>query len=321
MAKQKYVRRTAKALKDAIEEAERRRNVRDRPADDIVSIEPWKIETRPEMFQIRRFTYGHKNTDIDYVKKLERTIGIVGELDAPVVIKIGGRWVCVDGHHRIEAYNRASRRAAIKCIWFGGTVHEAVDEAMRLNGKDRLNVSQQDRLERAWELVVLGKHSKAEIVKLCGVGEGSVAYMRRIMRTYEDDDAGGRLFRQRLAMSLEEASWATARLSFVGVEPKERDDEDRAAKLAKRINSRLTNLLSREPHITARALELYDPELPRALRTAWNEAERERARQRSQDTATRLISAMKAGARSEDEEDTETPLSGPEEPGEPLADL
>jgi ParB/Sulfiredoxin domain len=302
MAKQKYVRRVAKALKDAIEKAECGHDVRHRPADGIVSIEPWKIETRPEMFQIRRFTYGHKDTDIEYVKKLERTIGIVGELDAPVVIKIDGEWVCVDGHHRIAAYNRTGWRDPIRCLWFEGTVREAVDESMRLNGKDRLNVSQQDRLERAWELVILGKHSKAEIVKLCGVGEGSVAHMRRIKKTYEEGDVGSKLFRKRLGMPLEEASWATARLAFVGAEPKERDDEERAAKLARRINSKLTNLLSRDPRVTARALEIYNPELPSALMKVWKWT-------------------LKNPQKIIEKEDAPSALSDAERPGGPLPEL
>src|SRR5512143_1207645 len=96
-ARTKYVRRTAKALKNAIESAEWKRDVRHRPADGIINIEPWRIETQPEMFQIREFVYGHKDTDLDYVKTLERKIGIVGELDPPIVIKVDGRWVCVDG--------------------------------------------------------------------------------------------------------------------------------------------------------------------------------------------------------------------------------
>lgn len=90
-AKPKFVRRTAKTLKDGIEKAEWKRDVRHRPADGVVNIEPWQIETRPEMFQIREFVYGHKDTEPEYVKTLERKIGIVGELDAPIVIKIDGR--------------------------------------------------------------------------------------------------------------------------------------------------------------------------------------------------------------------------------------
>ena len=272
MTKQRYVRRTAKALQTGIADAEMSRSVRERLADGMVSIKPSKIKTRPELFQVREFAFGLKHTDKEHVKKLERAIGMVGELDPPVVIKIGGEWVCVDGHHRIEAYAKAGWRQPINCVWFGGTVQEAVIELMRLNSKDRLNVPQRDRLEMAWKLELLGKHSKAEIVKLCGVAEGSVAKMRVIKKLYADkNDIGAKLFRKRLGGILEESSWANARLAYAGVEPTARDDEERAAKLARRLGARMTNLLSREPRITARALTIYDPDLPSALIEAWNE--------------------------------------------------
>ena len=186
MGKQKYVRRSAKTLKEGVARAEKLRSVRERPADGIVSVKPFQIKVQPEVFQIREFSFGLRNTDNEFVKKLARAIGTAGELDPPVVIKIGGEWICVDGHHRIEAYKKAGWRQPIKCVWFNGTVREAVDESMRLNSKDRLNVPQRDRLEMAWKLVILGDHSKAEIVKLCGVGEGSVAHMRRITTVYAD---------------------------------------------------------------------------------------------------------------------------------------
>src|SRR5262249_48880985 len=223
-----------------------------------------------EMFQVRRFTYGHKDTDLDYVKTLERRIGIVGELDPPVVIKIDGRWICVDGHHRIAAYNRAGWRDPIKCVWFGETVREAVDASMRLNSKERVNVTQNDRLEMAWQLVLVGKHSKAEIVKLCSVADGTVGRMRRVMNLYDDkNEVGAKQFRKRFKEPLNETSWSFAKLAYAGIEPKEIDEEERAVKLARTINSRLTNLLSRDPRVTARALEIYNPKLPRALMGVW----------------------------------------------------
>ena len=265
------------------------------------------------MFQVREFTYGHKDTDLDYVKKLERTIGIAGELDPPVVIKIDGTWICVDGHHRIAAYNRGEWRDPIKCFWFGGTVREAVDEAIRLNSKDRLNVSQQDRTEAAWKLVLLGKHSKAEIVKLCHVADGTVAGMRRIQKLYETkNDIEAKLFRERFkeslgaatASSLYDAKWSSVRLVYAGVEPKEIDAEERAAKLARRLNSRMTNLLSRDPRVTARALEMYNPELPRALMDVWEETLKD---PRLQET--------------EEADDTRTTLPDAQGPREPLPNL
>ena len=70
MGKQKYAKRTAKALKEGIARAEKLRSVRERPADGIVSVKPFQIKTRPEVFQIREFSFGLRNTDNEFVKKL-----------------------------------------------------------------------------------------------------------------------------------------------------------------------------------------------------------------------------------------------------------
>jgi ParB/Sulfiredoxin domain len=110
---------------------------------------PGEIVLRPELFQPREFSFGLRQTDPDHVKKLARAIGIQGELDPVLVIKLGKRFVCVDGHHRLEAYKKEKWTKPIKCEWFGGSLREAVDESMARNAKDRLNVPQADRLEAA----------------------------------------------------------------------------------------------------------------------------------------------------------------------------
>jgi hypothetical protein len=235
----------------------------------MVDLYPEQIKTRPELFQPREFSFGLHGVDRDHVKRLKRAIETTGELDPPLVIKTGGQWICVDGHHRIAAYQAAKWNANIKCEWFGGDVKEASAESMSRNKKDRLNVPQADRLEEAWKRVLLGWGSKAEIASLCGVSERSVATMRHVKATATDKDDFAREFRSRLGGKLDETSWAQVKLIFAGVEPQEISDETRAAKLAKRINARLTNLLSREPSVTARALMIYDPELPGQLMEAW----------------------------------------------------
>ncbi len=263
----------ATKLQQALGKAERQLNTKGRPKHGTVELFPSEIKTRPELFQPREFSAGLRETDQDFVKQLTRTIGILGELDAIVVIKIGTKFVCVDGHHRIQAYKEAKWAKPIKCEWFGGSVREAVDESMRRNTKDRLNVPQADKMENAWKRVLLDWGSKAEIVKLCGVGEGTVAHMRRVKRQGFEDSPRGKEFRRRLGGgSLQETSWYQAKLAELGVEPKEIDDEVRAERLARRIRSRLEDLLSREPTVTARALELYDPALPKEIARAWHAA-------------------------------------------------
>jgi hypothetical protein len=98
--------------------------------------------------------------------------------------------------------------------------------------------------------------------------------MRRVVSAYQGGDEFAREFKRRLGHTLTETSWAQAKLAHRGIEPQEIDDETEAAKLARRISARLTNLLSRNPAITARALRLYDPELPDQLIEAWSKPSR-----------------------------------------------
>ena len=138
--------------------------------------------------------------------------------------------------------------------WFAGTVREAIDESMARNKKDRLNVPQADRLEEAWKRVLLGGWSKKIIVQLCGVGDGTVANMRRVVEAASAQDKFGRNFRKRLGGALTEKSWSIARMTYANIEPEKITDEQQAEKLARRLAGRMTNLLSREPRVTAKAL-------------------------------------------------------------------
>lgn len=266
-------------MEQLIDAAERERTVKGRNASGEVFIKPASIKTVPALFQVREFTYGLRDTDPKHVKALKRVLENTGkELDPPVVVKIGRQWVCVDGHHRVKAYNNVVWTRPIKCLWFGGTIREAVDKSIRLNSKDRLNVPKRDLAEAAWQLVLLGKHSKQQIVDLCNVGEGTVASMRRVKRLYFDGGDSTSCFardefRKRLAMPLEESTWANAKLARIGIEIKDRTDEQRAETLARQIGNQLSNLLTRDPKITAMALRKYAPELPMALMDEWRKAD------------------------------------------------
>lgn len=226
----------------------------------IVSLKPSQIFTRPELFQPRTFSAGLREHDSGYVKKLERRIKIEGELDALTVVKLDGIWTCVDGHHRLEAYRRQKWSAEISCRWMAGSVKEAIDEGARENKKIKLEMAQSDKFEQAWIRVVLEWGSKQAIIKATGVSDGMVALMRRVKTSCEEKDKFGAELRAKIG-DLRQASWSFARSVYVNAEPKDWSAREAAAKLARRMSSRLTNLLSRDPQVTAHALALYDPDL------------------------------------------------------------
>jgi hypothetical protein len=228
-------------------------------------LRPETIATRTELFQPRGFFHGMYELDNDHVKKLAREIRIKGELDPVLVVKLGGDWVCVDGHHRLEAYRKNKWSGTIKCRWFAGDVRQAVDESIRRNSIVKLEVPQPDKLEEAWKRTVLKWGSKADVVKLCGVSDGLVGMMRRVFAKYHATDEGAETFRARLGKRIDEARWPDARNAYLGQEKKPFNAHEEAARLARSLHSRLHDRLSRDPEITARALALYDTQLPGRL--------------------------------------------------------
>jgi hypothetical protein len=97
--------------------------------------------------------------------------------------------------------------------------------------------------------------------------------MRRVLERWRDRHSTlGKAFRSNLGAgtNLYETGWTQARLAYHGVEQRERNDVLEAANLARRMRERLTNRLSRNPGVTARALQLYDPNLPAQLKQEWS---------------------------------------------------
>lgn len=241
-----------------------------RPADgktQIVKLKPKQIIIRAELFQPREFSFGGRDTDKRHVERLTRRIKNVGELDPIIVIKLGRQWVCVDGHHRATAYKKSQRTEEIKCEWFAGSVREAMDEGMRRNAALNLEVPRADRQEEAWKRVLLGGWTKKQIVETCSIAEGTVSLMHRVRARYmngDDDSDATKQFRMSVG-KLKAVSWSTASLANRNAEPTERTNEQRAQSLAKNMRSRLTDMLSEDPAVTARALAIYDPDLPGPL--------------------------------------------------------
>jgi hypothetical protein len=81
------------------------------------------ITARPDLFQV-------PDLDVQYVEDLAARIARNESIDPPLVMKIGGKWICVDGHHLIAAHRKLGSHG-VRSEWFDGTVHEAADEDLR----------------------------------------------------------------------------------------------------------------------------------------------------------------------------------------------
>jgi ParB-like nuclease domain len=263
-----------------------------------VLVKPNDIGEIPEIFQPREFTLGARDHDRIHVTALAQEIRNRGELDPVLVIKLKwDGWIVAEGHHRVQAYKELGQGdQEIQCDWFYGSVQEAAIEALRRNNILKLNIKQPDRMEEAWKWVLLGWGSKTEIVKACGVSDGTVATMRRAVRFVQLQDpehkdfGDAAMFRQRLREwgigrpdappkegaaptewfdYLKTFTWGIAGRLLKGVTQKEFDADEAAMRLVKWLNNRVGGTLSKNPDITARALKILDPTLPPQLMKAW----------------------------------------------------
>lgn len=270
------VRDTAIAVKEAEARLERPEGADGRPV--YVEVLPKDIRTRLELFQPRRPGYGLRELDTSNVNRLAQRIKRKGELDPVVVVKLetanpytgeldGHEWVVVDGHHRIAAYLKAKWQGTIKCEWFAGTIREAVDESLRRNEIIHLPVQQGDKHEDAWKRVLLGWGSKKDIVTLTGTSDGIVARMRRAVKWHHEQTTGkartpmGEKLVTVLGADLRVHKWTEVNRVILDITPKEWSLDEAAAKLAGQLVRRMTNTLSNDPEVTARALWLYDQDL------------------------------------------------------------
>lgn len=273
MPKKSTINRTPAELRAEMSAAERELKRPPGGKEQTLELATAVIKTRPELFQPRGFINGA--LDKGHVKKLAQRIATKGELDPPLVVKLGRNWVCVDGHHRIAAYTAQPGRrfTKITCKWFAGSVREAVDESVKRNDITKLEMSRGDRYEAAWQRVVLGIGSKRDIMRLTHVSEGLIAEMRRVAKAHARNNEFGKAFRAKMPV-LEEATWSAARSTYRNETPTEWDVREQAALLAHKLRDRMADKLSDNKQVTAMALALYDPELPKPLAAYLKNVER-----------------------------------------------
>ncbi|MER9003090.1 MULTISPECIES: hypothetical protein [unclassified Mesorhizobium] len=144
----------------------------------------------PAVFQVRTGAATSGVTEPFHVQALQRALEAKREgeqvLDPVTVYAVGKSAYCIDGHHRLAAYRAAKVEGSVPVEWFEGTLAEAIAEAAKRNQKVKLPMTQSERLEAAWRLVILGAHSKRKTAEAAGVSERTVANMRSLYRKVEE---------------------------------------------------------------------------------------------------------------------------------------
>jgi hypothetical protein len=239
----------------------------------LTSIPLRQLSKRTAVFQPRSLE-GNLGDDEEFTRGLVKVLRDAnGEALDPVTVWWSGRrFYVIDGHHRFEAYRRhhgAKAHVSIPCVEFEGTRDEAMELSGQANHKNKLPMTQDDRLNYAWRLVCTTGLTVDRIKRASGTGERVVWAMRK-----------------KLKAKIEEAKpvcETTYRCEQGGMKWRHvRDDikedwtDDKTLAEAKRMSARLYKefgSLHRKAHIFALALTLHDTKLPSLLMEseAWEE--------------------------------------------------
>jgi hypothetical protein len=283
---------TAKALREAERQLVKPEGNGGGPV--YVEVHPQDIKERLELFQPRRPGWGTRTLDAQHVKRLTKRIRQKGEIEPLLVVKLGGEWIVVDGHHRTAAYRKLIWDEPIKCQWFAGGVREAMDAGMHRNERTHLPIDQGDKHEAAWTRTALDwdgnkwGSSKDDVANLTGCSPRTVGHMRQAVRHHHDyvhhgvaSGLGERLSTA-LGPDLSRYSWNRVNIVRLNVTPEDRDLNWEAASLAKQLDKRMPILRSTDPELTAHALWIYSKDLcPGLVEALQARIEKEERRERN----------------------------------------
>lgn len=186
-------------------------------------------------------------------------------LDPVLVWWSGKYWRVIDGHHRILAYKRYFEKikhdSCIPVSVFEGSLLEAVMESTRTNSKNKLCMSQDDKLNRSWQLTIIGGQlSKSMIAKSCKVGTATVGRMRKKLKELKPI-FGAEWHAECLAMTWKEATIYGRVQRII--------DDDWEVKLAKQWSRRLAKAfgkkLASQPSVAGKAIQFYSEQLAQDL--------------------------------------------------------
>lgn len=157
---------------------------KDKPKPQKANVSLGKLELDPDLFQ-------HRCVKLDnaHVEALAQVVSKGDRLDPLTVWKNPeGQLVVVDGHHRAEAYQRAGWGKRVPVV-----IHQCSEETAQLltmsdNGKQRLQMTQQEKSNWAWTMVKDYPDMTAKEIARGPTSLRQVRTMRATKRRLEDAD-------------------------------------------------------------------------------------------------------------------------------------
>jgi len=192
-------------------------------------------------------------------------------LDPITIWWSGSNYRVIDGHHRLEAYREVDKAGNIKLPQipiqlFEGTLNEALLEATKLNSKDKLPMTEDDKFDRAWKLVCLESYTIKETANVCGVSDPTISRMRKKLSEFQTEsplDWRHKVFCLRWKQAMD--------LNKVEQEYEEEWEFEQGKKWAQRLHNVFGAKLSSQPRAAAIALELYSASLVPSLIGEWRD--------------------------------------------------
>lgn len=241
------------------------------PQDDPKTINLEQIRMAHSVFQPRQFLEGSVGYSEEHIQKLVEAIFNEPShtLDPITVWWSGEKWRVIDGAHRLIAYRRVKSQKKLKNLMipvkvFIGTLYQAIEESVKLNSKDKLQMTKSDKANSAWRMTILEKHSKKQIHVICKVGLSTVSRMRNVLVKMKEKFLDGFL-KKALSYTWEDAQRFDQREVTI--------DESWEDKLAKNWSRRLAREFgmkaATQPIAFAKAIEIYSSKLPMNLAEYW----------------------------------------------------
>lgn len=241
------------------------------PSPLPTALKPGSIKTEPELFQFRNPLQHASRAHVDGLAKPVRD----GAALDPVEVWWGGDgWYCIDGHHRLDAYQRGGWPSdrSIPVRAFEGSLERAMLAAGHRNAPDKLQMHKSEKTQAAWEFVAstLKEAASAETIsKAFAISVRMVRFMRSVRR---------KLAEEAPSEDPSQMSWEAARRRTVGEEDEPRDAEqweerDRieGARMADKLAAVFGKRGQQRSAALAYALEIYDPRFPAFAAEHWSE--------------------------------------------------
>jgi len=223
-----------------------------------------KIDTEPTVFQPRGYL-DKADTDHGHVSDIAQGIGDPLYDDPLDVWWTGKRYILLDGHHRLAAYaQRQETTGATQKVPVRVHPHMTFEDAealsARLNTRNKLSMSREDKDAVAWRMVCFGNGSKAVQHRASSLSKGTIGNMRAVFSRLSD--AGHR------GEGLYEMGWAKARRLDRGDTDFDYTDDElerRAEEIALAFSKVVGVNPTANPEVIALALKRWSKALPGLL--------------------------------------------------------